>query len=210
MGDPVTQVSEYLDYLFAYGPFIVYLAIFLSCLIENLFPPFPGDSVILVAGGLVATGRLDLVLSMLLILSGGMSSVMVLYLLGRNRGRDYFIRKNFKYFPAADIYRMENAFRRWGAMILIFSRFVVGARTALALVAGMSRYPTNRMVLFSLVSYLLFCSMLMYIGIVLVENLDRITYYVRTYNTVVWPILALLVLWWVVWKVRQSRKGKVQ
>ena len=100
MSENPIQISEYLDYLFAYGAFWVYLIIFAACFIENIFPPFPGDSFIVAAGGLVALGRLDLVGTFLTIVTGGVASVMVLYALGKRYGREYFIRRNFKYFSS--------------------------------------------------------------------------------------------------------------
>ena len=98
-------------------------------------------------------------------------------------------------------------FQRWGGVILIFSRFVVGARAALALVAGIGHYPTLRMFMYSTISYFLFVGLLMYIGIVLVENMDAIERMLRTYNLVVWPLLGVLVLFWIIRKVRQPKKS---
>ena len=71
-------IIEFLDSIFSYGAFWVYLVLFAACFIENLFPPFPGDSFIIAAGGLVALQRLDLTLTAATILVGGVSSVMAL------------------------------------------------------------------------------------------------------------------------------------
>ncbi len=84
MSDSYSHISELLDYLFAYGPILVYLVIFTACFIENLFPPFPGDTFILAAGALVGLERLTLIPAMIAVLSGGISSVMILYYLGKN------------------------------------------------------------------------------------------------------------------------------
>jgi len=121
MSDTLTLINQYLDHLFAYGPFWVYLVIFAACLIENLFPPFPGDTFILAGGGLVAMGRLNLLATLAVIVIGGMTSVMMLYYFGRNHGRSYFLKKDFKLLPAADILKVEGKFARWGVLILIFS-----------------------------------------------------------------------------------------
>ncbi|MDH4157591.1 MAG: DedA family protein [candidate division Zixibacteria bacterium] len=194
MGENVSQINQYLDYLFAYGPFWVYLVIFVACFVENLFPPFPGDSFIAAAGGLIAVSRLDFLMTFLLVIVGGTSSVMLLYFFGKNYGRDYFIRKDFKYFSADDIIKMEEKFSKWGVLILIFSRFVVGLRAVLAIVAGIGRYRALKMLIFSVVSYILFTSLVMYIAIRLVENFERIEYLFRTYSSVVWPLMVLLVV----------------
>lgn len=208
MSETLVQIDRYFDYLFTYGPFWVYTVIFLACFVENLFPPFPGDSFILVGGGLVAAGRLSILPLFIVIVVGGMCSVMLLYYLGRRYGRDFFVRKDYRFFSAADIYRMESRFSRWGGSILVFSRFVVGARVALALVAGMGKYPAMRTFTFSTISYSMFAGLLLYIGIVLVENIDAIGRIVRTYNIVIWPVLIALVLTWGLRKIMKLRKDR--
>src|SRR3990172_13041023 len=107
MGENPQQITLFLDGIFRYGAIWVYLVIFAACFIENVFPPFPGDSFIAAAGGLVALERLDFALTMIIVLAGGVSSVMVLYFFGSNYGRKYFERKNFKYFSVKDIELME-------------------------------------------------------------------------------------------------------
>ena len=207
MSEILEQINYYLDYLFAYGPWLVYVVILAACFIENLFPPFPGDSFIVAAGGLIAVGRLDPIWSMLAVLSGGLASVMILYLIGRRFGRDYFIRKNFRFFSAADIEAVEARFARQGGLLLIASRFVVGMRVALALAAGIGAYPAFKMLLHTLMSYLMFAGLLMYLGFALVENLDRIEYYFKTYNYIGWPIVVALTALYLFRRIQRTRKG---
>ena len=95
MFDSPTQVTEWLDFIFSYGSGWVYLALFVACFIENIFPPFPGDTFIIIAGGLIAAQRLEPVMSVLLILTGGLASVMIMFTFGRRSGRGYFMKKNF-------------------------------------------------------------------------------------------------------------------
>ena len=70
MGEDLTKINQLLDFIFTYGPFWVYLALFAACFIENVFPPFPGDSFIVGAGALVAVGRLDLATTVVTIIFG--------------------------------------------------------------------------------------------------------------------------------------------
>jgi len=209
MHDSLALVNDYLDLLFTYGTFWVYVVVFVACLIENLFPPFPGDTFILATGGLIAMERLNVVISLFVIIAGGMSSVMILYWLGRRYGREFFIEKNYRFFPATDIYGMEKRFQRWGGLILVFSRFVVGARSALALVSGMSRYPTGRMVAFSIVSYLLFAGLLLVAAAALVENVDTVQRVLTTYSAIVWPVVIISFVVWLLHRIRKiNRKVK--
>jgi membrane protein DedA with SNARE-associated domain len=205
MPDSLSQFNAYLDLLFSHGPAWAYVILFVSCFIENVFPPYPGDSFIAAGGGLVALGHLDLVPTLVVVIAGGMTSVMLLYYTGRNYGRDFFIKRNYKYFGIEDIRRMESRLAKWGVLILIFSRFVVGLRSVLALAAGIGRYPTLGMIAYSLISYLLFTGLVIYLSMNLVEHFELIEYYFSTYNRIMWPILILLLLGYIVKRVRASR-----
>lgn len=208
MSESIIQINQYLDHLFVYGPLWVYLVLLVACFIENIFPPFPGDSFIFAAGGLVAMTRLNPVLTYLVIITGGMISVMLLFFIGRKYGHDYFIRKNFKYFSAEDITRVEHKLKKYGAIILILSRFVVGLRTALALGAGIGLYHPLRMFFYSLISYLVFTGLLMYIAFQLVENMEVIDYYFKTYHRIIWPLLVLMLLAYVIHRSLKFRKKR--
>lgn len=205
MGDNPLYITQFLDSIFGHGPLWVYLAIFAACFIENIVPPFPGDSFILASGGLVAAERLDLYVAFPVVVFGGVSSVMIIYFLGRYYGRDYFLRKNYRYFSSTDIIKVEDHLRRWGPAIIIFSRFIVGFRVAIALGAGIGRYHAAKMFLFSLISYFIFAGLLMYVAIVAVDNFDRVEHVFRTYHRVVWPVVIALAIAYVVHRFRRLR-----
>jgi membrane protein DedA with SNARE-associated domain len=207
MTEYLPQINVFLDNLFSYGAIWVYLIILLACLIENLFPPFPGDLFIVASGGLVALDRLDPAVAMAAVCAGGMTSVMLLYAIGRNYGRNFFMKRNLRIVTPTDITHAEVRFARWGGLILLASRFVVGIRVVLAVVAGMAVYPVKRMFFYTLASYLIFSGLLMYLGFKMVSNLDRLEYLFRTYNYVVWPIIVALVGLYLFRHLKPSRKG---
>ncbi len=200
------QITEWLDLIFSYGSGWVYLVLFLACFIENIFPPFPGDSFIIAAGGLIAAQRLEPIMSISLILIGGLASVMIMYSLGRKFGRDFFIKKNYRYFSADDINRFETNLSKWGMLLMIFSRFVVGFRSIIAIGAGIGKFHPVKMLIYSLISYILFGGLLLYLGYALVENFDKIAYYFKTYNTIAWPLIIGTFLFIIIRKVINVRK----
>ncbi len=189
MGENPVQITQFLDEIFRYGAVWAYLVLFAACFIENVFPPFPGDSFIAASGGLVALGRMDFALTMIIVVAGGMSSVMVLYYFGSNYGRKYFEKKNFKYFSIRDIELMETKLKKWGAFILVFSRFLVGIRSGVAVAAGIGRFPGILMFFYSTISYFLFTVLIMFLAIGAVEHLEEIKIYFVQYNLIIWPII---------------------
>ncbi|PWB70724.1 hypothetical protein C3F09_08705 [candidate division GN15 bacterium] len=207
MTESAAQFNEFLDSIFQYGAVWVYAVLFAACLIENVFPPFPGDMFILAAGGLIAVGRLMPLPALVMIVGGGMCSVMLLYVIGRRYGRDYVLRKNFRYFSAADVARMEKRLASWGWLVLLFSRFVPGVRSAIALAAGIARYPQFKMAVLSGISYVAFSGLLLYLAAKLVNNIDAVGRYFALYNKIIWPIIIVGILAYVIFRYRKVRKS---
>jgi len=211
MFDSIGWVDDWLDYLFSFGTIFVYALIFLACFVENIFPPFPGDTFILGGGALVATGRLELYPVMAVVLVGGLASTMLLYYYGLRYGREYFLKRDFSYFSSRDVYKVEASLKKWGGAILLSSRFIIGFRSALAASAGIARYPVARMFIYSMGSYLLFAGLLMYLSMALVDNFDLVSRYFRTYQSILWPIIGILLVFFVVrrfMEVRSKRESK--
>lgn len=207
MTEYIEIANAWLDQMFAYGDIYVYLVLAAICFMENITPPIPGDSFIVAAGGLVAAGRLDTFGVMLASVIGGMSSVMVIYYIGRRYGREFFIRKNYRLFSANDIVATEKRFERWGGLLLIASRFVVGFRVILAGSAGMGRYPAIGMLIYSTISYVAYAGLLLYLGYALVDNYAVIEEYFKTYEHIGWPIVIGVIAFWAIRRIIKIRKN---
>lgn len=208
MEQSLELINQFLDRLFAYGPFWIYLTLFLALFIENIFPPFPGDFFTLAGGALAAAGRLNIFLVFLLVYLGGILSILLLYQLGYSYGRDFFIRKNFRYFNTADIDRLEIWFRKRGAWLLILNRFIVGARAVIAVVSGIGRYDKTKMILFISLSFFIFNGILLFGSYILVVNFDTIAEYYRVYEKTVWPIIFALLITFILFKIIRTKKNE--
>ena len=207
MEQSLQLINDFLDRLFIYGPIWIYLALFLAAFIENIFPPFPGDIFTLLGGAIAASGKLNVMIVFIMIYLGGILSILVLYYLGRNLGRDFFIRKNYKLLSRKDIDKLENWFARRGAYLLIFNRFIVGARAAVAVITGISRYNPVKMTILISISFWLFNGILLFSGYFFVSRFDDIVKYFGTYEKLAWPIVIITVIVFVVYKIKAVRKN---
>jgi membrane protein DedA with SNARE-associated domain len=201
-------INSFLDRLFIYGPIWIYLALFAAAFIENILPPFPGDMFTVAGGALSAAGRLNIILVFLVIYLGGISSMMVIYYFGANYGREFFLKKNYPFFSANDILKLEAWFARKGAPLLIFNRFVVGGRALIGLVAGIGRYNPVRMCLFTSISFWLFNSILLFSSYIFVVKFETIAYYFHLYERTVWPIIIILVVAFIIVKLLRMRRNE--
>jgi len=209
MEQSLQLVNNLLDQAFSYGVIWIYLTLFVAAFIENIFPPFPGDFFTLTAGAIAASGRMNVWIAFGTITCGGVASVLVIYFLGKNLGRDFFIRKNYRLISRDDIFKLEKWFNRRGAMLLLFNRFIVGARAAVALIAGMSRYNFGQMTVLMSISFLMFNGLVIFSGYLFVEKFDLITRYFHTYEKLAWPILIIVVILFIVYKIKTwKRDGK--
>jgi len=205
MEQSLNLINDFLQKLFAYGPVWIYLALLLASFIENIFPPFPGDFFTITGGALAAAGWLNIFLVFVVVYIGGIASTMVVYYLGHSMGRSFFIKRNYKIFSIDDIMRLEKWFARKGPLLLIFSRFIVGARAAIALVCGIGRYSAVRTFSFSSISFWLFNGLLLFSSYIFVINFDTIAHYFHLYEKIAWPIIIGLIILFAVVKIRKIR-----
>ncbi len=181
----------------------IYLFLFGIAFIENIFPPIPGDTFTIIGGYLAATGKLSLFPTIGVILLGSMASIMLVYYIGYHGGHEYLVRKNFRIFSVADLARVDRWFARHGAGTLLASRFVVGGRVAIALGAGISKFPPKRMFTYSLLSSLVFQGLLVALAYGLNAYIDSIVTGFNWYSKIILVILSAAVILWLILAVRR-------
>lgn len=207
MEQSLNLINDFLQKLFAYGPVWIYLALVAAAFIENVFPPFPGDFFTIAGGALAAAGWLNIFLVFVAVYLGGIGSTMVVYYLGFSLGRNFFVKRNYKIFSVDDITRLEAWFARKGSLLLVFSRFIVGARAAIALVCGIGHYSPFKTFAFSSLSFWIFNALLLFSSYIFVVNFDTIAHYFHLYEKIVWPIIVGLIIVFVILKIKKIRSN---
>ncbi len=188
----------------------IYLILFSVAFIENIFPPFPGDTFTIIGGYLAALGKLNAFLTLGAVCAGTLLSVLLIYYISLRHGRAFFTRREYKIFNFDDIARVQRWFARFGAWTLIFSRFVVGGRVAIAAAAGMGGYPAGRMTIYSLVSAILFHGTLIALAFLMYAYIDDLVAGFNVYGKIILVIVSILIiLWFALWiyRVRHGKKN---
>jgi membrane protein DedA with SNARE-associated domain len=198
------QVLGYLNYAATQGAIFIYLLVFISCIIENIFPPYPGDLIVLSGAFLAGRGSVGYIPLLAVSVAGGMIGALLLYYFGKYKGRSFFEKYDKYYLKMENLHRIENWFKRWGALLLLFSRFVAGARSAIAVTAGIADVPVKRMAGLTLISFILWNGLLIG-GMHLVKsNWVKLVDIIKSYNTALVIASALLLLLWLVIIYRRS------
>jgi membrane protein DedA with SNARE-associated domain len=145
-------IEKFLNELRTLPDFLIYFFLGLSAFVENLVPPIPGDTITAFGAFLVGVGKLSFVGVYISTTVGSFFGFLCLFWIGGFLGRRFFIERDFRFLRAKDIIKAEEWFGRYGYFLILFNRFMPGIRSAVALAAGISRFRTFPVMLFSLLS----------------------------------------------------------
>lgn len=194
------------DYITTLRPGWFYLALFASAYIENIFPPIPADTVTVFAAYLVGRSQQGAVEVFFATTAGSLAGFMTYYALGRLIHPDYFIRKNFRFLPAAQFRKAGVWFERYGLWVVLFNRFFSGIRAAVSLVSGLYRLPWPRVLAAAGLGCSVWNGLLIWAGYALGANWKAVEPLLARYNKVVLILAAVLAAAWLLLRrLRRSR-----
>lgn len=195
--------DQIITYLSSHGAYYIYAAVFLGALAENLFPPLPGDFIILAGAYLAGRGEVDYAPLYALSVAGGLIGAMIVFYFGRLKGRDYFINGGNKLVNPVNLRKIEGLFFRWGSLILLSSRFIAGLRSLIALAAGLGDVSPVRMVWLTLASFCIWNLLLIGLLWAVKSNWLKLVELIKTYNIMLITIsLAVMLLLLIVYRIR--------
>ncbi len=187
---------------------IAFVVLFIGSIIEYVFPPFPGDTVFLFGAFLAGRGLLPIWLVFLSGSLGSLAGSLSIYWLGRSKGRDYFIRKNFSFFSADKVRTLEDRFARWGGIIISANRFAPGFRPFFFVAAGIARMPLFSVAAYSIASIAAWNLGIFYLGYHVGQQWEEMKSFVRLYSTIVIAFITAVIIIYVVVRVIGERRKK--
>ena len=187
----------------------VYIAMFLIAYIENIFPPFPSDAIIVFGGSLVAMQDGNAMFTTFFSTLGSMLGFMSMYWIGRKVGENILDQGKIKFIPVAVVMKAETWFRRYGYWVIVVNRFLAGTRAAVSFCAGASEMNFWKTTVLSTVSALAWNGILVYAGIALGRNWRAIGSFISNYSLVVSSLIVAAILCvLIIAVVRNRRTGK--
>jgi membrane protein DedA with SNARE-associated domain len=187
-------------YFAALSPGWLYLALFLSAFVENVFPPVPGDTVVVFAAYLVGRSHRTLTGVYVSTTLGGIAGFMTLYALGLLIHPEYFVKRNFRFLPAAQFEATRAWFERYGYWIVVVNRFLSGIRSAVSIICGIYRLPWLRVLILTAVGCGLWNALLIYAGYTLGSNWRAIDMILHRYSRGVLIVLLVAAAAWLIRK----------
>jgi membrane protein DedA with SNARE-associated domain len=191
------SVEEIVRRLSALNPVWVYLSVSGVAFLENVFPPIPSDVVVLFVGSLAGIGSVDFTVALVFTTIGSTLGFVVMYKIGDWFGLRILETGKLKFIPVENVHKIEGWFRKYGYVLIVVNRFLSGTRAVVSFFAGMSELPLSVTTILSFVSALTWNFLLLFAGMKLGQNWQRVAFYIDTYSkafTGILVIVALLIL----------------
>jgi len=179
---------------------------FLFAFVENVFPPSPSDIVIVIGGTLIGTGDLNFILSLMFATLGSITGFMLMFYIGSTVDKKLIHAGRFKYIPINSIDKVETWFRKYGYYVIVVNRFMPGTRAVISFFAGISNLDPKRTTLLCFVSALAWNIIMLYLGFVFGDNIDKVDIYLKTYSNIVIVVTVVIILFFVIRLFFRKRK----
>ncbi len=188
-----------------HGPWI-YLILFLIVFCETglvVTPILPGDSLLLAAGALAATGGMNLWILCAVLIVAAILGDTANYWIGKKSGN--ILQRKFPRIVKPEYLVRTNAFfERYGGKTIIFARFVPIVRTFAPFVAGAGAMSYGRFMMFNVVGALLWVLLLVPAGY-LFANVEFVK---KNFSAVILGIIVVSILPCVIEIMRERNRLK--
>lgn len=202
-------LEEIVVWLRSVDPLMVYAAVFVIAYIENIFPPFPSDVIVVFGGSLAAIGRAGFAETLLAATLGSTLGFITMYKIGDAFGDRILEQGKIRFIPPSAVQKVETWFRKYGYWLIIVNRFLAGTRAVVSFFAGLSELNLARTTALSAISAFVWNAILVAAGFALGSNWQEIGSYLSTYSQIVTGfVLLLLIIWGIVSYINRDSKKK--
>jgi membrane protein DedA with SNARE-associated domain len=167
--------------------------LFLGSLVEYVFPPFPGDTLVVLGAWYAVNGKISWPVAFVAVTAGAVVGAWIDYRIGVSIGAA--LERGAKRrgpITLEHVRKVEAGYARWGEWFLLANRFLPGVRAFLFVGAGAARLPVGKVLLWGGISAAAWNALLLLAGAFLVKNLDEFVHLLERYTTVAWVGMALV------------------
>lgn len=192
-------------------PVAVYSAVFLSCVLESFFPPWPTDVLALYAGFLAGRGQLDTGVVLGVAIAGTLAGVMATFWLARRWGPALLAGRLGRLLHADRMARLERWFGQYGVPAVAISRFFPGVRALVMPAAGLARFSAWKVLGWAGLSVVVWNALVVGLGVAAGTHLEWAKQVLVGYNTAALTVLgmaAAVVVLVMLWRSRTRRSPR--
>jgi membrane protein DedA with SNARE-associated domain len=197
-----------LDWLGNLPPVLIYLAIGLGAGIENIIPPIPADTFVLIGGFLAESGRARVPLVFASTWVANVLSAVGVYFVAHRYGQSFFkTRVGHFLLQPKQLEQVRGFYQRWGIPAIFVSRFLPAFRAVVPVFAGVTHVPLWRVLPPLAIASAVWYGMLVYLGVLASRNWDAIVSFFSRFSTVLLVVavigVVLVAVWW--WRSRERQ-----
>ena len=187
-------------------PFLMYAVLGVGAAIENIVPPIPADTFVLLGGFLAARGSAVVEVVFLVTWTMNVLSALAVYAVAYRYGDSFFQGRIGRYLLSPkQVAIVESFYMRWGAAAIFYTRFLPGLRAVAPVFAGLARQRPRSVVFPLLLASAIWYGALIWIGAFAGRNLDQLLRGLARVNWALAGIAAVIVVLVAWWWVRSRR-----
>ena len=184
-----------------------YTLLFGWVLVEQMGLPIPAIPLLLTAGALAGSDKMNLPLAVSLALVAVILADLFWYSLGRYRGgRILKLLCRISLEPDSCVRRTENLFVRYGARSLLVAKFIPGLNTAAPSLAGIFRMPLPRFMVFDSLGGFFWVATFTGLGFIFSDQLEQIALHALRWGGWLVVVLGGGLAAYILWKYIQRRR----
>jgi membrane protein DedA with SNARE-associated domain len=187
-------------------PLLIYVALAAGAAVENVFPPVPADTFVLLGGFLAAAGRANPWLVILFTWLANVVTALGVYALAYRFGEAFFGTRvgRFLLHPR-QLEQIGGFYRRWGMLAIFASRFLPALRAMVPVFAGVTRVSVWRVLPPLAIASGLWYGALVYLGALAEGNWRAILAFFGRVSLVLEIVAGVLVVAFAAWYFHSRR-----
>lgn len=202
MAGPIT-VGHLRTFLETHG----YAVLFLWVLAEQGAVPVPSVPLLLAAGALIRSNRLDPLSAVLCCIIAAFIADTFWFEIGKRRGRRILqLVCRISLEPGSCVQQTNNVFRKYGMKALLVSKFIPGLNAVAAPLAGSSKRSWRQYVLFEITGSVLWSSTYISLGYLFSAQLEEISGYLARMGIGLVALVASCTALWLGWRFFQRKR----
>jgi membrane protein DedA with SNARE-associated domain len=208
---PAAEYSGFIGWVLSLMESLGEVGVGAAVFIETFVPPIPSEAVLPGAGFLAYDGRMNLWWAILAATAGAVLGAWIWWLVGAALGRDRTraLVSRIPLLDADDFDKAERFFVRWGPIAVLAGRCVPLVRSFISIPAGIERMPFWAFTLYTTVGSVVWNGIWIGLGYAFGPAIKPVlAEWSGVLSNLVLVAIALLVVWFVVTRVRRRRRER--
>lgn len=186
----LASVEQWIRSKMETGSYVVLFGLLFCC---GLGLPLPEDIPLLIAGAMVATGKMKLAIACVCAWCGIVGGDVVLYHLGKKFGLEVRrIPLIGRHLSEKRLQQVHGMFERWGVWVVAVGRMFAGIRGAMVVVAGATRFTFWKFLLADGIAALFSGGLFVLLGYLFGRNMDALSEHVK--KAKMWTLVIVLAM----------------